>query len=178
MDVLQAIRFIISSWNEVTTETIHNCWKHTNILTFDEFPINNNSDIICEDDNELTNDISKNIQALHLPNAMNIDEFLSVPDEDTVYTVLEDDEIITELVDIFKNSEDDVENIEESDDSVEPIIIDINVALKSLENIQMFLLQQENSEKYIKFANTIEKFIKTKKFNMTRQTSLDDFFFN
>ena len=32
MDVLQAICYIIKSWEEITPETIHNCWKHTKIL--------------------------------------------------------------------------------------------------------------------------------------------------
>ena len=32
MDVLQAIQYIIKSWEEITPETIHNCWQHTKIL--------------------------------------------------------------------------------------------------------------------------------------------------
>ncbi|CAG8441085.1 6961_t:CDS:10 [Diversispora eburnea] len=132
MNVLQAIHFIISSWDEVT--------------------------------------------ALYLPNAIGIEEFLSVPEENIVYEDLEDDKIITELVDIFKKPEENIEDVEELDDSIEPVIIDISVALKSIENVQMFLFQQENSEKYIKLANTIEKFIKVKKINMSRQSSLDEFF--
>ena len=32
MDVLQAIRFVIKGWEEITPETIRNCWQHTNIL--------------------------------------------------------------------------------------------------------------------------------------------------
>ena len=32
MDVLQAIRYIIKSWEEITPETIHNCWNHAKIL--------------------------------------------------------------------------------------------------------------------------------------------------
>lgn len=173
MDVLQAIRFVISSWNEITVETIRNCWNHTNIIIFNE--VDDFYDI-NENNNELTNDISKNIRALCLPNAMDVEEFLSVPEENIIYEVLDDDKIITELVNIFKNSDENDENTEESDDSIEPIIIDIDTAFKSLENVQMFLLQQENSEKYIKLANTIEKFIKVKKNNMLRQSSLDEFF--
>src|SRR6266487_7137266 len=32
MNVLQAIQYIIQAWNEITTETIFNCWNHTKIL--------------------------------------------------------------------------------------------------------------------------------------------------
>ncbi|RHZ55985.1 hypothetical protein Glove_408g22 [Diversispora epigaea] len=51
--------------------------------------------------------------------------------------------IIKQLVDIFKEPDENTENTDELDDSTETVIIDINVAIKSLENLQMFLLQQE-----------------------------------
>ncbi|CAG8612459.1 5428_t:CDS:1, partial [Diversispora eburnea] len=114
---------------------------------------------------------------LHLSNAMGIEEFLFVPKENIVYEDLKDNEIIIELVDIFKKSEENIEDVEELDDSIEPVIIDISVALKSIENVQMFLFQQENSEKCIKLANTFEKFIKIKK-SICQQSSLDEFFSN
>ncbi|CAG8475486.1 605_t:CDS:2, partial [Diversispora eburnea] len=113
-----------------------------------------------ENNSELTNDISKNIQTLHLPNAMGIEEFLFVLEENIVYEDLENNKIITELVDILKKPEENIEDVEELDNSIEPVIIDINVVLKNIKNVQMFLFQQENLEKYIKLANTIEKFIK------------------
>ena len=33
MDVLEAIQFVIKSWEEITAESIRNCWHHTKILT-------------------------------------------------------------------------------------------------------------------------------------------------
>ena len=35
MNVLQAIQYIIQGWNNVTTNTIKNCWKHVKILSDD-----------------------------------------------------------------------------------------------------------------------------------------------
>jgi hypothetical protein len=32
MNVLQAIHYIIKGWEEVTAETIRNCWNNTKIL--------------------------------------------------------------------------------------------------------------------------------------------------
>ena len=32
MDVLEAIQFVIKSWEEITAESIRNCWHHTKIL--------------------------------------------------------------------------------------------------------------------------------------------------
>ena len=51
------------------------------------------------------------------------------------------------------------------DDSTEVLIISHNVALKSLKNIHTFLLQQEDSNEYIKLVNIIEKFVKKEKLN-------------
>jgi hypothetical protein len=35
MNVLQAIQYIIQGWNNVTAETIYNCWWYTKILPID-----------------------------------------------------------------------------------------------------------------------------------------------
>jgi len=79
MDVLQAIRYIISSWNEVTVETIYNCWNHTGILPDNELLDDETDD---ETDDQMLNEI---IRALNLPNAMRVNEFLNIPEEE-LYT--------------------------------------------------------------------------------------------
>ena len=64
------------------------------------------------------------------------------------------------------------------DDSTEVPTVNINVALKSLENIRTFLFQQEDANEYIKSIDKIEKFIKKKKNHMIQQTTLDQYFNN
>ena len=79
---------------------------------------------------------------------MPIEEFLSNPEEEIIYEVL-DDKIIEELVEIYKKQPEastDNGNNEEEDDSTEPEIISTNEASKSLEIVHAFLLQQENSK--------------------------------
>ncbi|RGB24061.1 hypothetical protein C1646_773617 [Rhizophagus diaphanus] len=44
------------------------------------------------------------------------------------------------------------------DNSDEIVIISTNIALKSLETVNMFLLQQEDTDEYIKLVGKIEKF--------------------
>ena len=56
MDVLQAIRYVIQGWNNVTAETIYNCWHHTGILPINtdvelDFPLDDDYEIF---DDELT----------------------------------------------------------------------------------------------------------------------------
>jgi len=70
---------------------------------------------------------------------MEVKEFLTISEEDIIYEVLEDDQIITELVDIFKSNRDGIENLDNIDDSIEVPTVSIKVTLKSLENIHTFL---------------------------------------
>ena len=48
------------------------------------------------------------------------------------------------------------------DDSDEVVTISTNVALKSLETVNMFLLQRENADEYIKLVGKVENFIRKK----------------
>ena len=170
MYVLQAIRYIIKSWNEVTAKTIYNCQNHVGILSD-----NNKTD--NESDDQLLNELSKTIKAFNLPNAMQIKEFLNIPEEDITYEILDDDQIIEKLVDIFKKSDENTDDLDEGDNGIEIANISINVALKSIETVNMFLLQQnDDTNECIKLVNTVEKFIKRKKVSMMQQTTIDYYF--
>ena len=136
MNILQAIQYIIQGWSKVTIKTIQNCWYHTEILSS-----NFNIELDDETDDLILKELHDTFKVLHLPNAMKVKEFLTIPEEDTVFEVLKDDQIIKDLVNIFKKSnEENVNDIDEMDDSTEIPIISNNVALKSLKNIHTFLL--------------------------------------
>jgi hypothetical protein len=85
MDVLQAIQFIIKSWNEVTPKIIHNCWHHTGILLNTEL-----LDDIKTDD-LILDEISKALDALNLLNPIPAEEFLNIPEENIIYEIPDDD---------------------------------------------------------------------------------------
>ncbi|CAG8744010.1 21308_t:CDS:2, partial [Dentiscutata erythropus] len=69
-----------------------------------------------------------------------------------------EDQIIINLVETFKKTDNkNDKNQEAADDSIKKEIISPNVALKSLENIHTYLLQQEGASEYIKLVGTIEK---------------------
>jgi len=176
MDVLQAIRYVIQGWNNVTAETIYNCWRHTGILPINtdielDFPLNDDYEIF---DDELTDAL----KALNFSNMMELEEFLTIPEEKIVCEILDDDEIITDLVNNFKkkSNEEETNNLDEMDDSIEEEVISFNVALKSLKKVHTFLLQQEYASEHLKLANTIEKFIKMKKVNSMQQTTINQYF--
>jgi len=176
MDVLQAIRYVIQGWNNVTAETIYNCWRHTGIL-----PINTDIelDFPLDDDYEIFDDeLTDALKALNFSNMMELEKFLTIPEEKIVCEILDDDEIITDLVNNFKkkSNEEETNNLDEMDDSIEEEVISFNAALKSLKKVHTFLLQQEYASEHLKLANTIEKFIKMKKVNSMQQTTINQYF--
>ena len=171
MSVLQAIQYIIQGWNEVTTSTIKNCWNHVKILSdaisrdiFEDNIYEENEDAMLDDE------LNRGIEALNLPNMMQVKEFLAIPEEDIVYEIPN----ISEFADMFKNGPTD--NPDELDDSVEMEIILTNEALQSLKTVNLFLLQQENASEQIKLLGKIEKFIKKEQFNSMQQTTIDQYF--
>src|SRR6266516_1396436 len=157
MDVLQAIQYIIQGWDEITAETIYNCWQHTQILS--------NSDYVLDDINE----------TLHLPNAMKAKEFLTISEEDIIYEIPEDDDqIIAEIASHYKKNEEIIDGLNDlNDDSTEILAVNPNTALKNLEMVSLFLLKQENANEYLKYIGKIEKFIRKSKINLMEQTTIN-----
>jgi len=130
MDVLQAIKFIIKSWKEVSSQTIYNCWHHTKILPD---RINVNLSNFSDDINDpTTNQLSQAIAALNLNDAIPIQEYLNNPEENSVYEVPDDNNIIEALVEMYKQQpEIDTNDFEdEEDDSVEQVLISASEAWK------------------------------------------------
>jgi len=55
------------------------------------------------------------LENLNLSESMKVEKFLAVPEEDVLYEISDDDQIITELADIFK--EENSNNLDDADDS-------------------------------------------------------------
>ena len=169
MNVLQAIQFIIRSWDEITPETIRNCWNHTKILP----TITTGS---YKTDTPTLEELSEILTSLDLPDAMSIEEFLNNPEEQEVYVIPDNNE----LVELYRKQSDlpylTNSNSEEADDSTEPEIISINEASKSLEIVYNFLQQQDNAEELFKHVKALDKYINVKKTTAMKQTTMDQFF--
>ena len=176
MTVLQAIQYIIKAWKETSVETISNCWRHTKIL-----PANSNpSDNIRRrrTDDPVTNELSETINALGLSAAMEVEEFLTFPDENIVYEIPKDNRELANLFATDNLTGEDVfgtENLDE-DDSIEVSVITASTALRSLENVKMFLLQQADTSEQIRLVGILEKFIEEKKVGQLQQTYIDEYF--
>jgi len=175
MDILKGIQYSIQAWDEVKAKTIRNCWYHTKILPINENIEENIENLENIQENDLPiKELSEELEALNFSDGMKIEEFLNLPDENIIYEILDDNDIITELVDTFKKKTD--ESLDDDDDSIEIEPISISTVSNSLENIRAFLLQQEGGIEYFKSINTLEKFIKEKKKSLMKQTTLENFF--
>ncbi|GBC10563.1 hypothetical protein RclHR1_09720005 [Rhizophagus clarus] len=176
MDVLQAIRFIIQAWGEINSEIIRNCWWHTKILPDVDVDLRNISEDIRQNERLMLDDLADALQALNLPNPMQAEEFLNIPEEKIVYEIPKDDKIIEELVSLFKNTDKENMDLDEMDDSDETPVISTSAAIASLETVRKFLLQQDNMEEYLKLVGKIEKFFRVKKTSLLRQTDINAYF--
>ena len=108
MNVLQAIQYIIQGWDEITANTIQNCWNHVKILPNASFP----NDIYEDDDLMLDDELTKAIEALNLSNRMEVREFITIPEEE-VYEIPE----ILKIADLFKKRQ-SIIHPDEIDDSI------------------------------------------------------------
>ena len=75
-----------------------------------------------------------------------------MPEENIVYDIPDDDQLIREIAEMFKKDIDEG-NVEE---------MDYSSALKSLENVRLFLLQQDNTGEHIRLLNNLERFVSEK----------------
>ena len=62
------------------------------------------------------------------------------------------------------------------DDSTEITTISASVALKSLENVRLFLLQQEDTGEQLRLLNNLERFVSGKKSSQMKQTTINQYF--
>ncbi|CAG8657003.1 1526_t:CDS:1, partial [Cetraspora pellucida] len=81
-----------------TERTIQNCWHYTNILSIWD-NIGKNEILLDKPslDKLLLEELSKNIEDLNFSDLMQIEEYLNIPDEDIVYKVPDEDQIILDL---------------------------------------------------------------------------------
>ena len=167
MDVLQAVRYIVRAWDEVTPEVISNCWKSTKILPNNVVSDNDYGDE-DESNNNLLAELSDSIKKFNFPTVISVNEYLSFPEENVTFELPESDNIVS----LFSREEVD------DDDSNEAPIISASMALKSLETVRTFLTQQEDSSSYLRLFNSLENFIREKKVNSMKQSNLTQFLAN
>ncbi|CAG8788776.1 8205_t:CDS:2 [Gigaspora margarita] len=146
LNVLNAIKFIVRAWREVSSKTISNCFRHTRIFPTDkELVLNDNDD---NNNDELMEEMYANIEALNFRNVMDLEEFINHPEEKETNEVLNDEEILAIVTNIESEKTEDEENgsDKEEDDSTEMRQITYHEALSAIEVLEQYLMQQDVGE--------------------------------
>ncbi|CAB5394243.1 unnamed protein product [Rhizophagus irregularis] len=95
------------------------------------------------DDHEVSDELANALKTFNFSDMMELKEFLNIPEENMVYEILDDDEIITEIVDNFKkkpNEKNINDDLDEINNNIEEEVINFSVALKNLKKVNIFLL--------------------------------------
>lgn len=158
------------AWENVTSQTIVNCWKKTGIL-----PDTDNSDEIMDITllNE-ENDLQNLIDQLGFSNSLSASEYITIDETEKTNDPPNEEEIISIIV----PNEQDQRQEEEIDEEAPPV--SNKEALLAIENLNLYIKQQSDnlqlSNDELKSLKNLKRKIKLIEFNSSKQTNLDSFF--
>ena len=174
------------AWDNVTDETIFNCWVKTGIL-----PSTTENDVAdaiqlqqdllnheMEDTDQMIEDLgmeSDNPFSASLADALN-DFFDDLENEIPTEDILDENDII-KLIQEEINDEND--NLDDSEDEDEPVIVSLDDATKSLQTWISFFEHQEMDEFKVDDGHVFRKYLKIVhklKLQTKKQVSITDFF--
>lgn len=98
--VLDAALFLVNAWKQVTTQTIKNCWKHTDILAPSQnIELAQELDVksLTNVEAQLYDDISEQLQKLSLE-PLTADEYIEVDSNEPTEEEVSDDLIVTAVL--------------------------------------------------------------------------------
>ncbi|CAG8720680.1 10634_t:CDS:2 [Gigaspora margarita] len=174
MNVLTAIKFINRAWKEVLSEMIRNCFQHTGILPDaqdnEELPIDDNND-------NLMNELYKDIEALNFLNVMDLEEYIDYPGEKDTHEVLSDQEIL-DLTTNIESAENECS--ENEDDSTEMCEIGHQEALNAIEILEQYIVQKDFGKtarfEHNEALSKLQKEIRKLRIAAFKQTSIEIYF--
>lgn len=161
IDLITAVRFVAKSWDEISSETIKNCWNHTQIIRMD----NINKCLRIPYDNEIDSMIS----SLKIDNPMTFAEYIMV-DNDDVQEEKNDEKNDN------GNTDDTVTNDDDTEDTKEDSTISSKTALDCCNIlVKYFEHQTVDCIEKIKSLRNIKCFIENRKQQGLKQMSMMDF---
>ena len=142
LNIKEAIDFTVEAWENVTSQTIINCWRKTRIVPADEWDWPN-SDMYDEENARLEADIEELISSIPIDRTqvMTANDYINFDDLFQTEEVVVDEEAIIEEICQVSGSED---NDEDSDIEVEKI--SHSVALKQCKLLLQYVEQQDPVE--------------------------------
>ncbi|CAG8607398.1 2148_t:CDS:1, partial [Racocetra fulgida] len=133
----------------VSSETVRNCFRYTGILPViqnnEELVTNNNEELVTDDNkDELIEELHADIEALHLRNVIDLNNYINYLEKNDTNEVLNDQKII-DLVTNIEEPEVNQSDGKEDDNSIEICQITYNEALNTIELLEQYLFQQNFS---------------------------------
>ncbi|CAB4400822.1 unnamed protein product [Rhizophagus irregularis] len=183
INIKESIDYLTDAWENVTEETIHNCWIKTGIL-----PSSTNEDITdatqaqrekIDDEVANINQIIRELGATEDPHnavladAIN-DYFLDLEKEIPTEDILDDNDIVRLVQEEMCDGE-----INEIDSEKEEIQVSLDNALKSIQTWISFFEQQQSDEFNIDDLYIFKKYFKITKrleFQSKKQIQITQFF--
>lgn len=159
IDVLQAINFIVVAWENVSPETIQNCFKKAqgNVAVTENVS-----------NHEMEND---EIMQFEDGEGVTFDEYVSVDDKVVTSGVIDIEEMVKEKEGIENESEEDGES-----STVVTEVPTFAEALKGFETVRNFLFSHELSEKEQKDLTNVENLLFAIRTKKCKQVKLSKFF--
>ncbi|KAI0999363.1 hypothetical protein K3495_g8832 [Podosphaera aphanis] len=139
ISILEGIQFAAAAWQvAVKQQTIANCYLHCKNKA-SEFEVAEEGDDEIGDQ-ELLRELEDQVRRLHYENPMDIRNLLNYPASQAVAYTLTEEEIVQELREPADLADDD------DDDSMELPKITAKEAIKMMEKLELFWLQQSNNQ--------------------------------
>ena len=169
LNVKEAINYIAEAWDNVTQETIQNCWKKTGIL-----PSYDDDDIDETNEQDLELDELDDLDIDYLPEADSLQEYFQILDQE-----IPAEEHLTEdqIINLVQDEEDENESDTDTDEEIPPV--STKNSLDALKTFINYLEQQDDAEFSFDDLPIFRKYlriVKTKEFNTKTQRTLDMYF--
>jgi len=157
LQILGAIRFLVKSWDEVTQQTIRNCWIKTKLVETQEL-----ESIAVETSDE----ISFSIESLNLENPMTFEEYVNIPEE-----------VLIEDISDTESEHEEEEDPQLIDDSVVEEKVTNNEAINACNTLIKYMEQQSDDySSQLKILSQISGDVNQIKLKSRKQTSILNYF--
>jgi hypothetical protein len=182
IDLFDAINFLNSSWNDVSLNTIQNCFKKSGFIISNSD--NNSVSDIEEDLNEDINNLWQELgQNLDLGNT-SFEEFVNCDDSlitselcnDNSASVSNSENCNTEINNETEEMEIETENESEHELESEDNPVSLLDALTGIKQVRKYVAQFDNLNDVNDLINNLENAIYKTRFNNLRQTVITDYF--
>ena len=173
INILQAMKHLVSSWNIVSKENIVNCFKKSNISQ-------SNQQVAVNDDDDSSKSLQEDLKKLHELDNAAIQPNLSAESFADLYSEVvtsdsfsNDDDIIAEVIEGENEKSKDDQDDEESTPLTFPSTNELEYALETLQDLSMFSTRGHEIDSLVL---DMESLLARERIDNLKQSVVTDFF--